>query len=112
MVAVKDWDAAARNSALTFRGRSVKVQEISRGRSRAGLTLSTGRRGQICEQLKDPMRNGARDIPTILHHVVSDTLVMWAWSPGSNRTPAPGTNAQFGELLRGWAEAGTYCPPP
>jgi hypothetical protein len=44
--------------------------------------------------------------------VVSDTLVMWAWSPGSNRTPAPGTNAEFGELLRAWADAGAYCPAP
>jgi hypothetical protein len=72
-----------------------------------GLSL-----GQICEQLKDPARNGDRDIPTIVHHVVSDTLVIWAWSPGSDRTPAPGTNAEFGELLRAWAEAGAYCPRP
>jgi len=78
----------------------------------ASMTWEGRTLGQICEQLKDPTRNGDRDIPTILHHVVSDTLVIWAWSPGSNRTPAPGTNAEFGELLRGWAEAGAYCPTP
>jgi hypothetical protein len=68
--------------------------------------------GQICEQLKDPARNGNRGIAAIANHVVTDTLVIWAWSPGLGRTPAPGTNKQFGELLRGWAEAGAYCPAP
>jgi hypothetical protein len=68
--------------------------------------------GQICEQLKDPARNGNRDIAAIANHVVTDTLVIWAWSPGLGRTPAPGSNKQFGELLRGWADAGAYCPMP
>jgi hypothetical protein len=68
--------------------------------------------GQICEQLKDPARNGNRDVAAIAKHVVTDTLVEWAWSPGGGRTPAPGTNARFGELLRAWAETGAYCPAP
>ena len=67
---------------------------------------------EICEQLKDPARNGNRDIAMIINHVVTDSLVRWAWSPGPGRTPAPGTNAQFGELLRAWAEAGAECPMP
>src|SRR6266849_6522392 len=46
--------------------------------------------GQICEQLKDPVRSGNRDIAAILNHVVTDSLVIWAWSPGRGRTPAPG----------------------
>jgi len=68
--------------------------------------------GQICEQLKDPARTGNRDLAAILKHVVTDSLVLWAWSPGRGRNPAPGTNAQFGELLRGWAESGAHCPTP
>jgi hypothetical protein len=68
--------------------------------------------GQICEQIKDPARNGNRDIPTILRHVVEDSLILWAWSPGVGRTPAPGTNAEFGALLRAWADAGAHCPAP
>jgi hypothetical protein len=66
--------------------------------------------GQICTQLKDPQRNGGRDIAAILKHVVTDSLVKWAWAPGPGRTPAPGTNAEFGALLEAWAASGAHCP--
>ena len=67
--------------------------------------------GQICEQIKDPARNGNRDMAVILDHMANDHLVGWAWSPGADRTPAPGTQAQFGVLMRAWAAAGGQCPP-
>src|SRR5260370_1101242 len=60
--------------------------------------------------LFEEARTGNLDIGAILDHVVTDSKVTWSWSPGPGRTPAPGTNAQFGELLRGWAEAGAQCP--
>jgi hypothetical protein len=66
--------------------------------------------GQICEQLKDPKRNGNRTIAAILDHATNDSLVKWGWNPGGGRTPAPGTNEAFGELLRAWANAGAHCP--
>jgi len=66
--------------------------------------------GQICEQIKDRERNGGRNMADLLHHLGEDTLVGWAWAPGSGRTPAPGTQAVFGEIMRAWAEAGAYCP--
>jgi hypothetical protein len=28
-----------------------------------------------------------------------DSLVGWAWMPGGNRVPAPGTQAQLGALI-------------
>jgi hypothetical protein len=68
--------------------------------------------GQICEQIKDRARNGDRDMAALLHHLGEDTLVGWAWSPGAGRTPAPGTQARFGEIMRAWAEAGAACPAP
>jgi len=68
--------------------------------------------GQICEQIKDRARNGGRDMTQLLHHLGEDTLVGWAWSPGVGRTPAPGTQAGFGQLMRAWAEAGAACPAP
>jgi hypothetical protein len=78
----------------------------------ASMTWEGRSLAQICEQLKDPARNGNRDIAAIAEHVITDTLVKWAWSPGGGRTPAPGTNAQFGELLRAWADTGAQCPSP
>ena len=68
--------------------------------------------GQICEQIKDPARNGNRSIAAVLDHVISDSLIIWAWSPGPGRTPPPGTNAEFVALLRAWVDAGAHCQPP
>lgn len=68
--------------------------------------------GQICQQLKDPKRNGNRDIAAILKHVVTDSLVKWAWNPGPGRTPAPGSNEEFAALLKAWADTGAHCPVP
>jgi len=31
-------------------------------------------------------------------------------SPGGRRTPAPGAQAQFGELAKAWAQTGAHCP--
>jgi hypothetical protein len=66
--------------------------------------------GEICEQIKDPARNGGKDMAALLHHMAEDSLVGWGWSPGAGREPAPGTQAGFGALMRAWAEAGAHCP--
>lgn len=68
--------------------------------------------GQICEQIKDPNRNGSRDFAALIKHVAEDTLVGWAWrpGPGPGRQPAPGTQDQFGALLKAWTETGAVCP--
>lgn len=68
--------------------------------------------GQICEQIKDPARNGGKAMDALLHHMAEDSLVGWGWAPGADRTPAPGSQAQFGALLRAWAESGAHCPAP
>jgi hypothetical protein len=65
---------------------------------------------QICAQIKDRTRNGNRDMATLIRHLSEDSLVGWAWSPGAARTPAPGTQAQFGELIKAWAATGAHCP--
>jgi hypothetical protein len=67
--------------------------------------------GEICRQLKDPARNGGRDMASLLRHMAEDSLVGWAWMPGGKRTPAPGTQAEFGATMRAWAETGAVCPP-
>ncbi len=69
--------------------------------------LSTG---DICRQLKDPARNGNRNLQKIHDHMALDTLVGWAWHPGAGRKPAPGTQKAFGELIAAWIETGAACP--
>ncbi len=68
--------------------------------------------GQICEQLKDAKRNGGKSLEQIQEHMAHDSLVGWAWNPGRTRKPAPGTQAQFGELIAAWIQAGAVCPAP
>lgn len=67
---------------------------------------------QICEQIQDPQRNGNRTLAEIEKHLAEDHLVGWAWHPGEGRTAAPGTQAIFGTLIRGWIETGARCPTP
>uniref|UniRef100_Q07KK2 Isoquinoline 1-oxidoreductase subunit n=1 Tax=Rhodopseudomonas palustris (strain BisA53) TaxID=316055 RepID=Q07KK2_RHOP5 len=66
--------------------------------------------GQICVQIKDRARNGDMDMAKLVHHMAEDELVGWGWKPGAGRTPAPGTQKQFGELIKAWADAGAACP--
>jgi hypothetical protein len=64
----------------------------------------------ICAQLKDPDKNGSRNLDDVVKHVANDPLVVWAWTPGPGRRPAPGTHATFSALVRAWAETGAECP--
>jgi len=65
---------------------------------------------EICQQIKDPKRNGGRTLDKIHEHMAEDSLVGWAWHPGAGRTPAPGTQQELGELLSAWIETGAACP--
>jgi hypothetical protein len=65
----------------------------------------------ICEQLKDPGRNGGRTLAQIVEHSAHDRLVGWGWSPGAGREPAPGTQQELGALVAAWVETGADCPP-
>ena len=67
--------------------------------------------GAICEQIKDPERNGGKTLEQIVDHVTNDELVGWGWNPGPGRTPAPGTQEEFGDLIKVWIETGAHCPP-
>lgn len=65
---------------------------------------------QLCEQLKDPARNGGRTLAQLIDHNAHDKLVAWGWSPGHGRAPAPGTQAQLGALVAAWVQSGASCP--
>jgi hypothetical protein len=66
--------------------------------------------GEICTQIKDPKRNGGRSLEELVHHIATDTLVGWAWSPGFGRQPAPGTQKEAGALVEAWVKTGAACP--
>lgn len=65
----------------------------------------------ICEQLKDPKRNGGKTLAEIALHNAQDELVAWGWAPGADREPAPGTQKAFGAIVAAWIDSGAECPP-
>ena len=69
---------------------------------------------EICEQLKDPERNGGRDWMGLAEHLVADAghrgPVLWGWSPGGTREPAPYSLQQHVDDLVTWGVAGQPCP--
>jgi hypothetical protein len=66
--------------------------------------------GQICQQIKDEKRNGGRSLALLQEHFAKDDLVAWGWAPGEGREPAPGSQAQLGELVKAWIDSGAACP--
>jgi hypothetical protein len=65
---------------------------------------------EICQQIKDPARNGNRSLNDLIEHIGKDKLVGWAWNPGYGRTSAPGSQKQAGELVEAWVRSGAVCP--
>lgn len=64
---------------------------------------------QLCEQIKDPARNGGKDLAALRAHL--DTpLVTWGWNPGFGRAPIPVARQAFLSAWETWAAAGTPCP--
>lgn len=68
--------------------------------------------GSICEQVRDPARNGGKSLEELVTHNAEDGLVGYAWDPGPGREPAPGSQALFGALTRAWVDSGAACPTP
>ena len=65
---------------------------------------------EICQQIKDPARNGGRSLALLQEHMAKDDLVGWAWHPGAGRRPAPGTQQEFGAIVAAWIDTGAECP--
>jgi hypothetical protein len=66
--------------------------------------------GEICQQIKDPDRNGGRNLTLLHEHLAHDDLVAWGWHPGEGRDPAPGSQALLGQLIQAWIDTGAQCP--
>jgi hypothetical protein len=65
----------------------------------------------LCEQLKDPKRNGGKSLAALVHHVSEDPLVLWGWAPGFGRQRVPVPHAAFVRAFKAWADAGAPCAP-
>ena len=68
---------------------------------------------EICEQLKDPARNGGRSWMGLAEHLVVDSdhrgPVLWGWSPGGNREPTPYSLEEHLQDMLVWGVAGQPC---
>ena len=68
-------------------------------------------KAQICEEMKDPARNGGRRTgEAVIEHMKSDPLILWAWTPGAGRTTPPLSHEKFVDALEAWVHAGMPCP--
>ncbi len=66
--------------------------------------------GQLCEAIKDPVKNHGMSLEKLIEHMAKDPLVGWAWAPGLGREPAPGTQEKFGQTIAAWVQTGAHCP--
>jgi len=67
----------------------------------------------ICEQIRDPERNGGRDGEGLVEHILHDAsvrgFITWGFDPGAGREPAPGgLQAHLDDTLE-WVAAGMPC---
>ena len=63
----------------------------------------------LCEQIKDPQRNGGKSMSELTHHMTEDALTLWGWSPGFGRKPVAISHDEFAKAFKTWAEAGAPC---
>ncbi len=83
------WRLPAAGAKLVFEGRSPRA---------------------LCEQLRDPSRNGGKDYAQLVHHVTEAPLVLWGWAPGVGRKPVPTPHAEFVAAFKAWTDRGAPCP--
>jgi hypothetical protein len=64
---------------------------------------------EICEQLRDPDRNGDRTYLDLASHLDHDLILHWAWNPGGGREPAPYDLQTHVNDVLVWGVAGQPC---
>lgn len=65
---------------------------------------------EICQQIKDPERNGGMTMDEMVEHMAEDPLVAYGWNPPEHLEPVPGDQETLGNLTRAWVETGAHCP--
>ena len=64
---------------------------------------------EICNQLRDPERNGDRSYLDLAAHLDHDLILHWAWTPGGGRAPAPFSLQEHVNDVLAWGVAGMPC---
>jgi hypothetical protein len=64
----------------------------------------------LCATIKDPQRNGNRNLAALLEHVSHDKLVLWGWDPGAGRAPVTIPHDAFVASFKTWIAGGAPCP--
>ncbi|MEM1245915.1 MAG: hypothetical protein AAGK22_06060 [Acidobacteriota bacterium] len=68
----------------------------------------------VCEQVRDPRRNGGRNGQGLIEHITHDAsigaFITWAFDPGGGREPAPGSMQEHLDDTVEWVAAGMPCP--
>ena len=67
-------------------------------------------KAELCATIKDPKRNGNRNMAALLEHVDHDKLVLWGWSPGVGRAPVSVPHDAFVASFKTWIAGGSPCP--
>jgi hypothetical protein len=66
--------------------------------------------GALCRMLKDPRRNGGRDLEALKEHLANDPIAAHGWGPGPGRTTIAIPREEVVALFDAWARAGAPCP--
>jgi hypothetical protein len=64
---------------------------------------------EICNQLRDPDRNGGRTMMELAEHLDHDLILHWAWAPGGGREAAPYSLQEHIDDVLMWGVAGFPC---
>jgi hypothetical protein len=67
-------------------------------------------KADLCATIKDPRRNGGKDLAALLEHVSHDKLVLWGWDPGVGRAPVAVPHDAFVASFKTWLAGGAPCP--
>src|SRR3954454_3892870 len=65
---------------------------------------------QLCYTVRDPKRNGNRNLEALIEHVSHDKLVLWGWDPGVGRAPVSVPHERFVAAFKTWMAGGAPCP--
>lgn len=63
----------------------------------------------VCNQLRDPERNGDRSLLELAQHLDHDLILHWAWNPGGGREAAPHSLQEHIDDILAWGVAGFPC---